>query len=255
MSFITINVTSINNRTPPVNSIALNVEYIERFYDDGNGGSIIYYNDDVLLSQSIYYSSDSYNDVVSLIQESEINAETIRPKILGWQDFADSNTTEVSPIVQPNVNGGEVHLTNNNNDTLTDGNTTVNAETTVEGVNDLWSTTSNTFVFKDTGLEKNDLLSIRVHLNISASIISQDFSLRFDFYNDVDASGDYVFSLGQQVSTETLSAGVFRERIITVDAFIGESILNGSAKCYLVGTKSFEVEVIGWNIRIFKVAR
>ena len=131
----------------------------------------------------------------------------------------------------------------------------MNAETTVEGVNDLWSTTSNTFVFKDTGLEKNDLLSIRVHLNISASIISQDFSLRFDFYNDVDASGDYVFSLGQQVSTETLSAGVFRERIITVDAFIGESILNGSAKCYLVGTKSFEVEVIGWNIRIFKVAR
>ena len=66
MSFITINVTSINNRTPPVNSIALNVEYIERFYDDGNGGSIIYYNDDVLLSQSIYYSSDSYNDILIL---------------------------------------------------------------------------------------------------------------------------------------------------------------------------------------------
>jgi len=174
--------------------------------------------------------------------------------LIGWQDFADTATTS-SPIAQTLVNGGEVQLTNNNSDTLTDGNTSVNAETTVKGVNDLWSTQSNTFVFGGTGLEKNDLLSLRIHLKIAANIISQDFSLRFDFYDQIDGLGTKQFSLTQQASTETLGAGVFRERILTVDAFVGESILNGSARLFLVGTKSFEVEVVGWNIRIFKIAR
>ena len=175
--------------------------------------------------------------------------------IIGWQDFADSNTSEANPLVQSNISGGDVKLTNNNNDTLTDGNTNVNAETTVEGLNDLWNTTSNTLVFKDTGIEKNDLFDIRVHINVSASIISQDFNIRIDFYDDVDATGNLVFSLREHVSTETLSAGVFRERLVNMDGFIGESILNGSAEIYLEGTKSFEVEVIGWNIKIFKIAR
>jgi len=174
---------------------------------------------------------------------------------IGWQDFADSNTSEASPIIQPTVNGGEVALTNNNNDTLTDGNTSVNAETSITGLNDLWNTTTNTFDFAGTGIEKNDLLSLRIHLNIAASIIAQDFSLRFDFYDSPGATGNFIFSLNQHVATEALSAGVFRERITTIDAFIGESIVNGSAKVYLVGTKSFEVEVIGFNIRIFKIAR
>ena len=174
--------------------------------------------------------------------------------LIGWQDFADT-TTQSTPIAQTLVNGGEVQLTNNNGDTLTDGNTSVNAETTAKGVNDLWSTQSNTFVFGNTGLDKNDLLSLRIDLKISANIISQDFSLRFDFYDQIDGLGTKQFSLTQQASTETLGAGVFRERILTVDAFVGESILNGSAKLFLVGTKSFEVEVVGWNIRIFKIAR
>ena len=175
--------------------------------------------------------------------------------LIGWQDFADSNTSEASPLVQTNVNGGEVQLTNNNNDTLTDGNTTVNANTTVTGLNDLWSTTSNTIVFKDTGIEKNDIFDIRVHLNISASIISQEFNLRIDFYDDVDGGGNFVFSLREHVSTESLSAGVFRERLTNMDGFVGESILNGSAKIFLEGTKSFKVEVVGFNIKIFKIAR
>ena len=176
-------------------------------------------------------------------------------EMIGWQDFADNNTSELNPIIQSSVNGGEVQLTNNNNDTLTDGNTSVNAETTVRGLNDLWSTSSNTLIFKDTGIEKNDLFDIRVHLNISSSIISQDFNLRIDFYDGVDAGGNFVFSLREHVSTESLSAGVFRQRLVNMDGFIGESILNGSAKIFLEGSKSFEVEVIGFNIKIFKIAR
>ena len=37
--------------------------------------------------------------------------------------------------------------------------------------------------------------------------------------------------------------------------FVGESILNGSGTISLVGTKSFEASVIGWNLTILKVAR
>ena len=175
--------------------------------------------------------------------------------LIGWQDFADSNTSEASPLIQSNSNGGEVKLTNNNNGTLTDGNTNVNSETTIYGLNDIWSTTSNTIVFKDTGIQRNDVFDIRAHLNISSSIITQDFSLRADFYDDVDATGNKVFSLSTHVATESLSAGVFRERLVYIDGFVGDSILNGSAELYLVGTKSFEVQVIGWNIKLYTIAR
>ena len=204
---------------------------------------------------SLYHAREDGRPILFSLNSEDIDSSLIGRGLIGWQDFADSTTTEASPIEQTFVNGGEVQLTNNNNDTLTDGTTSANAETTVEGLNDLWDTTSNTFVFDGTGIEKNDLLSFRVHLNLSAKIISQDFTLRFDFFDAPAGGGDYVFSLRQHLATETLSAGVFRERIITVDAFVGESILNGSAKLFLEGTKSFEVEVIGWNIRIFKIAR
>jgi len=212
---------------------------------NSENGVIVYDKDDKVLKVG---KNDSFEEIYS-------NPVQVGRNLIGWQDFADSNTSESNPLIQSNVSGGEVHLTNNNNGTLTDGNTNVNAETTIKGLNDLWSTTSNTLVFKDTGIEKNDIFDIRIHLNISSNIISQDFGLRIEFYDDVDATGNQVFSLSKYISTESLSAGVFRERVTNMSGFFGESILNGSAKIYLVGSKSFEVQVIGFNIQIFKIAR
>jgi len=199
------------------------------------------------------------SDTAGLLHNSknliEVPDDEVGKKLIGWQDFADSNTTEANPLVQSNVSGGEVLLTNDNNGTLTDGNTSVNAETTVEGLNDMWSTASNTLVFKDTGIQKNDVILIRVHTRISADIISQDFDVKLDFYDDVDAGGNRVFGFQKQIHTETLSAGVFREKMVDMKFFVGESILNGSATISLVGTKSFEATVIGWNLTILKIAR
>jgi len=199
------------------------------------------------------------SDTAGLLHNSknliEVPDDEVGKKLIGWQDFADSNTSEANPLVQSNVSGGEVLLTNDNNGTLTDGNTTQNAETTVEGLNDMWSTTSNTLVFKDTGIEKNDVILLRVHTRISADIISQDFDVKLDFYDDVDAGGNRVFGFQKQIHTETLSAGVFREKMVDMKFFVGESILNGSATISLVGTKSFEATVIGWNLTILKIAR
>ena len=208
-------------------------------------GVIVYDKDDNVLKVG---KDDSFEEIYS-------DPIQVGRNLIGWQDFADSNTSEESPLVQSNVGGGEVILTNNNSGTLTDGNTNVNSETTVKGLNDLWSTVSNTLTFKDTGIEKNDIFDIRIHLNISSNIITQDFNLRIEFYDDVDATGSQVFSLRKYISTESLSAGVFRERVTNMTAFFGESILNGSAKIYLVGSKSFEVQVVGFNIQIFKIAR
>jgi len=199
------------------------------------------------------------SDTAGLLHNSknliEVPDDEVGKKLIGWQDFADSNTSEANPLVQSNVSGGEVLLTNDNNGTLTDGNTTQNAETTVEGLNDMWSTTSNTLVFKDTGIEKNDVILLRVHTRISADIISQDFDVKLDFYDDVDAGGNRVFGFQKQIHTETLSAGVFREKMVDMKFFVGESILNGSATISLVGTKSFEATTIGWNLTILKIAR
>ncbi|NRA77268.1 MAG: hypothetical protein HRU18_03585 [Pseudoalteromonas sp.] len=215
--------------------------------------------EDSLDKDGIPYTKSSFEDFarenLGFKGAGKTSALSTGEYLIGWQDFADSNTSESNPISQTNSGGGEILLTNNNQGTLTDGNTTYNAETTVKGVNDLWSTTSNTLTFKDTGIEKNDVILIRVHINISSSIIEQDFDVKLDFYDDVDAGGNFVFGFKKQIHTETLSAGVFREKQVDMKFFVGESILNGSGTISLVGTKSFEASVIGWNLTILKVAR
>ena len=193
--------------------------------------------------------------IAELGSSPEIDIPSIRKNTIGWQDFADSGTSEASPIVQSNVSGGEVQLTNNNNGTATDGNTNINANTTVEGVNDLWDTTTNTFIFKDTGIGKNDLFDIRFNPNVSPNIVSQDFGIRMDFYDDVAGTGNKVFSLKKSGKTRNESAGVFDDDFIHISGYLGESILNGSAVAYFYGSKSFELEHIGHMISIFKISR
>jgi len=198
---------------------------------------------------------DRASETKTTEQHEVFGAKGVGKRLIGWQDYADSNTSEQNPIVQSDINGGRVQLTNNNNDTLTDGNTNVNAETTVQGLNDTWDTTTNTFIFKDTGLEKNDRFAIRFHVNISADIVSQDFKIVLDFYDEPGGQGNYIFSLSKKAGSITKSAGVFEEDFPEIKGFIGESILNGSAIAYVYGTKSFKVENIGYNIEYFKIAR
>jgi hypothetical protein len=112
-----------------------------------------------------YYAEDTnilykYNASRKPQPIGDVDSLAIARDIIGWQDYADSNTSESNPLVQTNIFGGEVQLTNNNNDTATDGNTNVNGNTTVKGINDIWDTSTNTFTFKDTGIEKNDLFLI-----------------------------------------------------------------------------------------------
>lgn len=187
--------------------------------------------------------------------EVSANPEEIGKELIGWQDFADSNTSEANPLVQSNISGGEVQITNNNNDNATDGNTNVNAETTVKGLNDLWDTSTNTFIFDGTGIEKNDLFFIRFHINTSANIVPQDFDIRVDFYDQPAGQGNYIFSLRKSGQSINNSAGVFVEDFIYVEGYVGESILNGSGIAYLEGSSAFEVEIIGHKINIQKIAR
>ena len=198
---------------------------------------------------------DRASEAKATEQHGVFGAEGVGKRLIGWQDYADSSTSEGSPIVQSNVNGGEVQIINNNSDTATDCNTNVNGNTTVEGVNDLWDTSTNTFIFKDTGIGKNDLFDIRFNPNVSPSIVSQDFGVRMDFYDDVAGTGNKVFSLKKSGKTRNDSAGVFDDDFIHIKGYFGESILNGSAIAYFYGSKSFELEYIGHMINIFKISR
>ena len=145
----------------------------------------------------IYHSREDGVPISFNINQESIDALKVGKKLIGWQDYADSNTSEANPIVQSNINGGEVQLTNNNSDTATDGNTNINSTTTLDGVNDLWDTSTNTFIFKDTGIGKNDLFDIRFNPNVSPNIVDQDFGIRMDFYDDVAGTGNKVFSLNK----------------------------------------------------------
>ena len=204
---------------------------------------------------AIYHSREDGAPIRFKVNQESIDSLGIARDIIGWQDYADSNTSEANPLEQTNIFGGEVQLTNNNNDTATDGNTNINGNTTVKGVNDIWDTSTNTFIFKDSGIEKNDLFLIRFHVKENPTIVPQTFGIRMDFYDDVGGNGNYVFSLPGTGRTLTESAGVFEPDIIYVEGYFGESILNGSAKVFLEGTKSFEVEVVGWKVNIYKIAR
>lgn len=167
----------------------------------------------------------------------------------GWQDFADL-TTQVTPIEQTSVDGGQVQLTTDNAGTLTDGNTTQNSETTLGGVNDIWNTSSNTIQFGGTGLITNDTIDARIHFEISPNIVPQNFKLVFEFYDDVNGGGNKVFELVSAVQSVFENAGTFVEMLIERRFFIGESIKDGSAIVKLEGSSSFEVKMKGFNFEI-----
>ena len=167
----------------------------------------------------------------------------------GWQDFADS-ATQTTPLSQTNVLGGTVQLTTDNNGTLTDGNTTTNSEHTLQGVNDIWNSTSNTIQFGGTGLQVNDIIDARIHFEISPNIIPQEFKLVLEFFDGLDGTGTKVFDLVSDIQAFTSNAGTYTELILERRFFVGDPIKDGSCVVSLEGSASFEVKVKGFNFEI-----
>lgn len=166
----------------------------------------------------------------------------------GWQDFADA-ATQVTPIEQTVTTGGSVQLTTDNNGTLTDGNTTVNSNTTMLGVNDIWNSTSNTIQFGGTGLAVNDVIDARVHFDISPNV-PQTFTLVFEFFTGLDGTGTKAFELSTPIPTVAANVGSFDEVTVPMRFFIGASISNGSAVVSLKGESLFVVKMRGFNFEI-----
>ena len=167
----------------------------------------------------------------------------------GWQDFADL-TTQTTPIQQLILSGGSVQLTTDNAGTLTDGNTTLNSEHTLKGVNDIWNTTSNTIQFGGTGVQANDIIDARVHFEIAPNLVPQNFEIIFEFFDDINGTGNKIFDLVSSVQSVFENAGTYVERLIERRFFIGESIKDGSAVIKLNGSASFEVKMKGFNFEI-----
>ena len=167
----------------------------------------------------------------------------------GWQDFADRGL--VLPEVT-DVAGGTAILTNDASGTLTDGNSNVNAATTLPGVTDLWNSSTNFLNFGDGGLRVNDYLTIRTDFVVTAAIVPLHPSLTFRFFSGPDGGGSEVFSLAKNLSIVSTGAGLAVPFLPETGFFIGESIASGSMRIELTVDVPVTVRVNGWNIQIHR---
>ena len=178
-------------------------------------------------------------------------AGAISDRLIGFQDYADT-TTPVTPLQITAPTGGVIQLTNDASGQLTDGNTNVNATTTVKGVNDLYNSSNNFFEFNSTGLEANDVLGMRVHLKVTPNTVPMDLDLILTFYNDVAGGGSEVFKLTKRLASFSQGAGIQYEIIESINYFIGASIVNGSKKIELRTNAACDIVNIGYNVTILK---
>lgn len=178
-------------------------------------------------------------------------AGAVGDRLIGWQDYADT-TTATTPLQITSATGGTIQLTNDSSGVLTDGNTSVNATTTVSGVNDLYNSSNNFIEYNSTGIEVNDVILFRTHIKVTPNTVPCDVDLKFTFYDAVAGGGTEQFSLLKSVKTISANAGTQVDIIDQINYFIGASIINGSSKIEVITTAAADIEVVGYNINIIK---
>ena len=178
-------------------------------------------------------------------------AGAVGDRLVGWQDYSDT-TTATTPLQITSATGGTIQLTNDSSGVLTDGNTSVNATTTVSGVNDLYNSSNNFVEYNSTGIEVNDVILFRTHIKVTPNTVPCDVDLKFTFYDDVAGGGTEQFSLLKSVKTISANAGTQVDIIDQINYFIGASIINGSSKIEVITTAAADIEVVGYNINIIK---
>ena len=178
-------------------------------------------------------------------------AGAVGDRLIGFQDFADT-TTATTPLQITSPTGGVIQVTNDASGLLTDGNTNVNATTTVQGVNDLYNSTNQFFEFDSTGLEANDVIGMRIHLKVTPNTVPMDLDINLTFYDDVAGGGTEVFQLNKRLATFSQGAGIEYEIIESVNYFIGASIVNGSKKVEVTTNAACDIVNVGYNVTILK---
>ena len=178
-------------------------------------------------------------------------AGAVGDRLIGFQDFADT-TTASTPLQITSATGGVIQVTNDASGQLTDGNTNVNATTTVQGVNDLYNSSNQFFEFDSTGLEANDVIGMRIHLKVTPNTVPMDLDINLTFYDDVAGGGTEVFKLNKRLATFSQGAGVEYEIIESINYFIGASIVNGSKKVEVTTNAACDIVNVGYNVTILK---
>lgn len=178
-------------------------------------------------------------------------AGAVGDRLIGFQDFADT-TTASTPLQITSATGGVIQVTNDASGQLTDGNTNVNATTTVQGVNDLYNSSNQFFEFDSTGLEANDVIGMRIHLKVTPNTVPMDLDINLTFYDDVAGGGTEVFKLNKRLATFSQGAGIEYEIIESINYFIGASIVNGSKKVEVTTNAACDIVNVGYNVTILK---
>ena len=178
-------------------------------------------------------------------------AGAVGDRLIGFQDFADTTTTS-TPLQITSATGGVIQVTNDASGQLTDGNTNVNATTTVQGVNDLYNSSNQFFEFDSTGLEANDVIGMRIHLKVTPNTVPMDLDINLTFYDDIAGGGTEVFKLNKRLATFSQGAGIEYEIIESINYFIGASIVNGSKKVEVTTNAACDIVNVGYNVTILK---
>ena len=179
-------------------------------------------------------------------------AGAVGDRLIGFQDFADT-TTATTPLAITSPTGGTIQLTNDSSGVLTDGNTNVNATTTVQGVSDLYNSSNNFFEFNSTGLEANDTIGTRLHLKVTPNTVPMDLDVTLTFYDNVAGGGTELFKLTKRLASFSQGAGVEYELIESINYFVGASVLNGSKKIEVTTNAACDIVNVGYNVTILKI--
>ena len=178
-------------------------------------------------------------------------AGAVGRNLIGRQNFADT-TTATTPLQITALAGGEVKLTNDASGNLTDGTSITNANSTIEGLNDLWNSTTHTIDFGD--LEENDTMIVRVGTKVTPNSVAADYKIRVDFYDEVGGAsglGSKQFDITYPYITIN-NAAVETPVEQDIRWFIGSSVVGGSCEIFVECNQSTDVEVVGFDILILK---
>lgn len=158
--------------------------------------------------------------------------------LFGWQDTAHGGLSQSIS----DVSGGEVVLLNDGQGFAT------SSEYTVPGVNNVWSTSSNTLELSE--LQEGDVATLRLDVEVTPEVVPCRLSVELRFYDGAGASGSLVFTAPVRRTELTSGAGTAVRIVESFPFYVGPAVASGSAQIVLASSAGVTVDVQGWFLAI-----
>jgi len=166
------------------------------------------------------------------------------PRLVGWQEFRDQGI--VKPTIE-DISGGTVTLTNDADGVTTSAASVTNASSSPTGIDDIWNSTTNYFNFIEAGLEENDMVDIRLDIEVTPGIVPHEAMVDMVFFSEKNGGGSEQFRLGLQLPLISSQAGVGHSHVFVTPVFIGPTIsTDGSMRMDYTCNTDVVITVVAW---------